>query len=254
MSLRAKELEVCQDGSPVLVFQCNYRHVICLDCFHLYCVTRLNDRQFVHDPQLGYSLPCVGKPLFGKPPILKTCKGIIDNWLVTNQDSEGSSAGYCGLNGCEQQNLNVTGDTKRSSVLAWSFGVQLAEGKETNKTCVFLINPSLGLVRVSSSVGYDMAICPCAREPGKRSLDKYPEGGSFRGEGPRRTQEHLAFRTLGSTAFPAAPFRFCLIEGPAEEDGLLINAVSKRPSKRPSLDRDAVHRRTPSSVAGAAGP
>ncbi|KAI4539094.1 hypothetical protein MG293_010486 [Ovis ammon polii] len=46
--------------SPVLVFQCAHRHVICLECFHLYCVTRLNDRQFVHDPQLGYSLPCVG--------------------------------------------------------------------------------------------------------------------------------------------------------------------------------------------------
>ncbi|GAB1300516.1 E3 ubiquitin-protein ligase parkin [Apodemus speciosus] len=49
----------CTDVSPVLVFQCNHRHVICLDCFHLYCVTRLNDRQFVHDAQLGYSLPCV---------------------------------------------------------------------------------------------------------------------------------------------------------------------------------------------------
>uniref|UniRef100_A0A8D2CTK1 E3 ubiquitin-protein ligase parkin n=1 Tax=Sciurus vulgaris TaxID=55149 RepID=A0A8D2CTK1_SCIVU len=50
----------CTDTrSPVLVFQCTHRHVICLDCFHLYCVTRLNDRQFVHDPQLGYSLPCV---------------------------------------------------------------------------------------------------------------------------------------------------------------------------------------------------
>ncbi|KAI4582602.1 hypothetical protein MJG53_009153 [Ovis ammon polii x Ovis aries] len=46
--------------SPVLVFQCAHRHVICLECFHLYCVTRLNDRQFVHDSQLGYSLPCVG--------------------------------------------------------------------------------------------------------------------------------------------------------------------------------------------------
>uniref|UniRef100_A0A6I8N5C2 Ubiquitin-like domain-containing protein n=1 Tax=Ornithorhynchus anatinus TaxID=9258 RepID=A0A6I8N5C2_ORNAN len=51
----------CTDTrSPVLVFQCTYRHVICLDCFHLYCVTRLNDRQFLHDPVLGYSLPCVG--------------------------------------------------------------------------------------------------------------------------------------------------------------------------------------------------
>ncbi|XP_040821612.1 E3 ubiquitin-protein ligase parkin [Ochotona curzoniae] len=50
----------CTDvRNPVLVFQCNHRHVICLDCFYLYCVTRLNDRQFIHDPQLGYSLPCV---------------------------------------------------------------------------------------------------------------------------------------------------------------------------------------------------
>lgn len=47
--------------SPVLVFQCMHRHVICLDCFHLYCVTMLNDRQFIYDPDLGYSLPCVGK-------------------------------------------------------------------------------------------------------------------------------------------------------------------------------------------------
>ncbi|KAI1894450.1 hypothetical protein AGOR_G00115940 [Albula goreensis] len=44
--------------SPVLVSQCPERHVICLDCFHTYCVTRLNDRQFIHDPELGYSLPC----------------------------------------------------------------------------------------------------------------------------------------------------------------------------------------------------
>ncbi|KAG7462624.1 hypothetical protein MATL_G00186790 [Megalops atlanticus] len=44
--------------SPVLVSQCPDRHVICLDCFHLYCVTRLNDRQFIHNPDIGYSLPC----------------------------------------------------------------------------------------------------------------------------------------------------------------------------------------------------
>ncbi|XP_030125446.3 E3 ubiquitin-protein ligase parkin isoform X7 [Taeniopygia guttata] len=50
----------CTDiRSPVLVFQCVHRHVICLDCFHLYCVTMLNDRQFIHDPELGYSLSCV---------------------------------------------------------------------------------------------------------------------------------------------------------------------------------------------------
>uniref|UniRef100_W5L8X1 E3 ubiquitin-protein ligase parkin n=1 Tax=Astyanax mexicanus TaxID=7994 RepID=W5L8X1_ASTMX len=44
--------------SPVLLAQCAERHVICLDCFHLYCVTRLNDRQFIFDPVVGYSLPC----------------------------------------------------------------------------------------------------------------------------------------------------------------------------------------------------
>uniref|UniRef100_A0A8C5RHG7 RING/Ubox-like zinc-binding domain-containing protein n=1 Tax=Laticauda laticaudata TaxID=8630 RepID=A0A8C5RHG7_LATLA len=47
--------------NPVLVFPCIHHHVICLDCFHLYCVTMLNNRQFVHDPIFGYSLPCVGK-------------------------------------------------------------------------------------------------------------------------------------------------------------------------------------------------
>ncbi|XP_072121853.1 E3 ubiquitin-protein ligase parkin isoform X7 [Mobula birostris] len=50
----------CTDTvDPVLVFPCEEQHVICLDCFYLYCVTRLNDRRFIHDPELGYSLPCV---------------------------------------------------------------------------------------------------------------------------------------------------------------------------------------------------
>ncbi|XP_063163842.1 E3 ubiquitin-protein ligase parkin isoform X1 [Candoia aspera] len=50
----------CTDvRTPVLVFPCIHHHVICLDCFHLYCVTMLNNRQFVHDPVFGYSLPCV---------------------------------------------------------------------------------------------------------------------------------------------------------------------------------------------------
>ncbi|XP_058508225.1 E3 ubiquitin-protein ligase parkin isoform X2 [Solea solea] len=42
----------------VLVFQCPERHVICLDCFRRYCETRLNERQFVHHRDIGYSLPC----------------------------------------------------------------------------------------------------------------------------------------------------------------------------------------------------
>ncbi|XP_045078810.1 uncharacterized protein LOC121575405 [Coregonus clupeaformis] len=29
-----------------------------LDCFHMYCVTRLNERQFIHHPDGGYSFPC----------------------------------------------------------------------------------------------------------------------------------------------------------------------------------------------------
>ncbi|XP_053357343.1 E3 ubiquitin-protein ligase parkin isoform X2 [Clarias gariepinus] len=47
--------------SPVLVAQCAERHVICLDCFHMYCVSRLNERQFIHDPAVGYSLPCAAR-------------------------------------------------------------------------------------------------------------------------------------------------------------------------------------------------
>lgn len=47
--------------TPVLVFQCAERHVICLECFHMYCVTRLNERQFIQEPLVGYSLPCAGK-------------------------------------------------------------------------------------------------------------------------------------------------------------------------------------------------
>ncbi|XP_051251670.1 E3 ubiquitin-protein ligase parkin isoform X2 [Dicentrarchus labrax] len=42
----------------VLVFQCSERHVICVDCFRRYCQTRLNERQFVYHPVIGYSLPC----------------------------------------------------------------------------------------------------------------------------------------------------------------------------------------------------
>lgn len=45
----------------VLVFQCSERHVICLDCFRLYCQSRLNERQFVHHAAIGYSLPCAGE-------------------------------------------------------------------------------------------------------------------------------------------------------------------------------------------------
>ncbi|XP_065580052.1 E3 ubiquitin-protein ligase parkin-like isoform X3 [Artemia franciscana] len=42
----------------VLVFSCESSHVTCLDCFRSYCQSRLNERNFVHDPILGYTLPC----------------------------------------------------------------------------------------------------------------------------------------------------------------------------------------------------
>ncbi|XP_034407238.1 E3 ubiquitin-protein ligase parkin-like isoform X2 [Cyclopterus lumpus] len=48
----------CDITDVVLVFQCSERHVICLDCFHRYCQTRLSERQFVSHPVIGYSLPC----------------------------------------------------------------------------------------------------------------------------------------------------------------------------------------------------
>lgn len=35
--------------------------MICLECFHHYCQVRLNERQFVYDPVVGYSLPCAGE-------------------------------------------------------------------------------------------------------------------------------------------------------------------------------------------------
>lgn len=47
--------ECCQ---VVLVFPCPDGHVICLDCFKTYCLSKLNERKFVIDPEIGYSLPC----------------------------------------------------------------------------------------------------------------------------------------------------------------------------------------------------
>lgn len=49
----------CMDISdPVLVFQCSSSHVICLECFQQYCMSRLNERRFVFNPNIGYTLPC----------------------------------------------------------------------------------------------------------------------------------------------------------------------------------------------------
>jgi parkin len=49
----------CGDVSdPVLVFSCAAGHVSCLDCFKLYCSSRLSERQFVPHPEIGYTLAC----------------------------------------------------------------------------------------------------------------------------------------------------------------------------------------------------
>ncbi|KXJ11382.1 E3 ubiquitin-protein ligase parkin [Exaiptasia diaphana] len=51
----------CQEiMDPVLVFPCDVGHAMCLECFGMYCETRLNDRQFVQNENIGYTLPCPG--------------------------------------------------------------------------------------------------------------------------------------------------------------------------------------------------
>ncbi|CAB3369827.1 Hypothetical predicted protein [Cloeon dipterum] len=49
----------CTDVSnTVLVFPCSEGHVTCLDCFRQYCSSRLRERRFHSDKNLGYTLPC----------------------------------------------------------------------------------------------------------------------------------------------------------------------------------------------------
>ena len=47
--------------SPVvIVYPCEGKHVICLECFASYCKISLENRRFVHHAEVGYSLPCPG--------------------------------------------------------------------------------------------------------------------------------------------------------------------------------------------------
>ncbi|XP_067203472.1 E3 ubiquitin-protein ligase parkin isoform X2 [Linepithema humile] len=50
----------CTDvKETVLVFPCEAGHVTCLDCFHEYCIVRLQERRFEFDTIEGYyTLPC----------------------------------------------------------------------------------------------------------------------------------------------------------------------------------------------------
>ncbi|KAF5297735.1 hypothetical protein FQR65_LT09909 [Abscondita terminalis] len=47
--------DVCD---PILVFSCSEGHVTCIECFKLYCTSRLSERQFISHPEYGYTLPC----------------------------------------------------------------------------------------------------------------------------------------------------------------------------------------------------
>lgn len=42
----------------VFVFTCREAHVTCLECFRVYAVLRLRERQFVLDDSFGYTISC----------------------------------------------------------------------------------------------------------------------------------------------------------------------------------------------------
>jgi len=44
--------------SKVFVYPCDDGHVTCLECFCEYAVSRLRERRFTFDYNLGYTLPC----------------------------------------------------------------------------------------------------------------------------------------------------------------------------------------------------
>lgn len=49
----------CGDvGNPVLIFPCKSGHCICLECFQRYCESKIHDRSFVSDDEIGYTLAC----------------------------------------------------------------------------------------------------------------------------------------------------------------------------------------------------
>ena len=47
-----------ETSALVVVFDCADRHLVCVDCFADYCRSRLNERSFVLDADLGYTLGC----------------------------------------------------------------------------------------------------------------------------------------------------------------------------------------------------
>jgi parkin len=59
MNLQQVACLACGDiAEVVLIFPCDAGHVSCLDCFKLYCTSRLQERQFVSHNSFGYTLAC----------------------------------------------------------------------------------------------------------------------------------------------------------------------------------------------------
>ncbi|CAH1799320.1 unnamed protein product [Owenia fusiformis] len=49
----------CGDISdPVLKFPCAVQHIMCLECFREYCLSKLNERGFQAHPEYGYTVAC----------------------------------------------------------------------------------------------------------------------------------------------------------------------------------------------------
>lgn len=49
----------CQDVSErIFLFDCSARHSLCLECFTSYCLSKINERQFILDGSIGYTLQC----------------------------------------------------------------------------------------------------------------------------------------------------------------------------------------------------
>lgn len=57
-SKNIKCLACVETVDTILVFPCDKGHVLCLKCFRRYCSSKLQERQFILDKKLGYTLPC----------------------------------------------------------------------------------------------------------------------------------------------------------------------------------------------------
>lgn len=57
-SKNVKCLSCVETVETILVFPCNKDHILCLNCFRRYCSSKLQERQFILDKKIGYTLSC----------------------------------------------------------------------------------------------------------------------------------------------------------------------------------------------------